>query len=170
MKVIGVDPGNSGAIAVLDTVNKTLEVIDIPTKIVVKNKKNRTDVDTVGLADFLVKHQSAIAIVEQVGAKPTDGTVGAFTFGKSYGAVLGVLAANNIPVTDVSPQAWKRKAGLIGEDKDYSRTKASELFPKCSGLWKYKKNNGRAEAALIALHGIILNGISIDTLAVTVKA
>lgn len=75
-----------------------------------------------------------------------------FSFGKSYGAVLGALAALEIPVTHVTPQRWK-KALSVRPGKDAARLRASELLPEHSNTWKLKKHDGRAEAAMIAYYG-----------------
>jgi crossover junction endodeoxyribonuclease RuvC len=92
------------------------------------------------------------AWVEQVATRPGEGAVGAFSFGKSYGLVLGVLAAHFIKIEHVTPASWKTALKVKG-DKDVSRQRASALFPTYSGLWARVRDDGRAEAALIAYYG-----------------
>ena len=74
-----------------------------------------------------------------------------FSFGTSYGIVIGVLAALSIPMVLVSPQTWKANAGIRGKDKDYARTLAQQLYPGAE-LGR-KKDIGRADAILIARFG-----------------
>ena len=50
----------------------------------------------------------------------------------------------------VIPRVWKGYFGL-SSDKEQSRLKAIALFPDCANLFSRKKDEGRAEAALIAL-------------------
>jgi crossover junction endodeoxyribonuclease RuvC len=76
-----------------------------------------------------------------------------FSFGCSFGVILGVLAALSIPLVLVRPQAWKKRAGLPGkrENKDAARTLAQQLYPLAE-LGR-KKDIGRADAILIARFG-----------------
>ena len=66
------------------------------------------------------------------------------------GVVKGVLSTLEIPYTLVTPAKWKQHFNL-GRDKDASRATATRLFPKMSQKFEQKKNDGRAEATLIAL-------------------
>jgi crossover junction endodeoxyribonuclease RuvC len=76
-----------------------------------------------------------------------------FGFGRSLGVVEGVLAALNVPVTYVAPATWTKALGKAA-GKDASRQRAIELFPAMSEHFKRVKDDGRAEAALIAMWGI----------------
>lgn len=53
-------------------------------------------------------------------------------------------------VDQVRPTVWKRALGL-GKDKEASRLKAMQLFP--SADLRRKKDQGRAEALLLAVYG-----------------
>lgn len=46
---------------------------------------------------------------------------------------------------------WKRRLGLIGQDKDVGRLLAIQRFPSAAHLLRRKKDHGRADALLIAL-------------------
>ena len=149
--IIGIDPGLSGAIAVFE--GETLTIDDMPTHTVVRGGKEKRELDRAVLASFLRERESLIAYVEQVGAMPGQGVTSMFSFGKSYGTVLGILAAYGIPTFHVTPQAW-RKALQVRPGKDGSRLRASELMPQFADMWPLKKHDGRAEAALIAYYGL----------------
>jgi len=58
-----------------------------------------------------------------------------------------------IAYTLVAPATWKRALGGIPAEKDAARARASQLMPSASGYWARKKDDGRAEAALIAFWG-----------------
>jgi len=89
------------------------------------------------------------AVVEQVASRPGQGVASTFKFGTSYGVVLGVLGALEIPVTHVTPATWKRAVGVTA-DKGSSRRKAIDLWPDKAQMFARVKDDGRAESALIA--------------------
>ena len=151
--ILGIDPGLSGAIAFLGP-DGTVEVIDMPTLALRRGGKAKRELDLIALARMFDERVSTIrhAFVEQVGAMPGQGIASMFAFGKAYGALLGVLSANFIPMTTVSPVVWK-KALAVPAGKDAARARASQLLPRSAYLWPLTKHDGRAEAALIALYG-----------------
>jgi hypothetical protein len=143
--ILGVDPGKSGALAFYFTSEPfRVAVEDIP---IVNDK-----VSPHLLADMLRKYSPTYAIVEMVGARPGQGVTSMFNFGVSYGMVLGVLGTRATPLHFVTPQKWKKHYGLSA-DKEQSRAKAIQLFPSCAASFARKKDDGRAEAALIAKYG-----------------
>jgi hypothetical protein len=83
---------------------------------------------------------------------PKQGVSSTFKFGASYGAVLGVLAALKIRTVLVSPTTWKRHFAL-DSDKEKSRALALRTFAQTPEHCARKKDDGRAEAALLALFG-----------------
>ena len=144
---IGVDCGISGAIALLNDNVSFISVHDMP---VMAGTGKRQQVNAAELAKIL-KLVGGIAYVERVSAMPKQGVSSMFSFGTSYGIVLGVLAAIGIPTILVTPQSWKKRAGLTGKEKDYARTLAQQLYPAAE-LGR-KKDIGRADALLIARFG-----------------
>lgn len=92
------------------------------------------------------------AFVEAVNAHPDQGVVSMFNFGQAVGIVKGILAALSIRVTFVQPRVWKQVFRL-NADKEGSRKRAGELFPRAADQWRFKKDADRAEAALIAEFG-----------------
>lgn len=93
-------------------------------------------------------------IVEKVAARPGQGVSSMFSFGHSVGVVHGILGARGRDWTEVTPQAWKKKAGLIGSDKDASRLRAQGDWPEWGELKFKGKGQAFADAAYIALGGI----------------
>lgn len=149
---LGIDPGLSGALALLDTDGGAITVRDVPTHELKRNGKTKREIDLHGLArllDDMASGQGTRIVVEQVGSMPGQGVSSVFAFGKAYGILLGVAASTFCPIEFVTPQVWKRAMGVTAS-KDGSRAKASMLFPAYSGSWARVKDDGRAEAVLIA--------------------
>ena len=149
MNIVGIDPGASGAIVALWE-GEPVEWILMPTVKV----GSATRVNASALADFLETVQASHVYVEQVGAMPGQGVSSMFNFGHSCGTVMGVLGAMGIPHTLVTPQSWKKDAGLIGKDKDAARARAIQLWPSWRDLDAKGKGQAYADAALIAMYGM----------------
>lgn len=143
MRLLAVDPGLKGALALLDTDASVLHVADMP---VVAGA-----VEPIELADIIRGWVVDRAIIEKVASRPGQGVASVFAFGTSYGAPLGVLAALKIPLARVSPSVWKAHFGL-SSDKEQSRAMALATWPQHYEHFKRKKDEGRAEAALLALY------------------
>jgi crossover junction endodeoxyribonuclease RuvC len=149
--ILGVDPGLSGALALIDYASGGLvEVVDMPTH----DFSKKTVLDEYGLARLLDEHAARIveAWIEQPTPRAGQGVQQVATSLKNYGFVRGVIVANFVPLHDVAPAAWKRAMRVTG-DKDEARAEASKAFPLASHFWALKKHDGRAEAALIAAYG-----------------
>lgn len=150
MLILGIDPGLDGALAFYNPTSGALDVYDMPT--LQKTKRVVNEYELARLVDCLAKDVRA-AVLEQVGARPGEGAVGAFSFGRGYGVLRGILSAHFIRIHDVSPQAWKRAHKLTGLPKAASCARATELFPRHSDLFNRAKDNGRADAACLAHYG-----------------
>ena len=149
MIVLGIDPGLSGALALLDSEMNSLTIWDMPVVEVVRNRVKKREVNAAGVADIIAGHGIEHCYMERVGAMPGQGVTSVFSFGRSTGILEGVLAAYEIPVTIITPQAWQKAAG-VRDGKDASRLRAAQLFPVYSAMFGRKKDDGRADAALIA--------------------
>ena len=99
MKIIGIDPGLSGAIAILEN-NKVLRIFDIPT--MTEGKKNKRQLNSALLVDLLRENiantEDVAVVVEQVNAMPGQGVTSMFNFGQTFGAIKGICAALNLPI------------------------------------------------------------------------
>lgn len=147
---IGIDPGLTGAIAFYLPLNGRLVVRDMPTR---PRKDGRRETCPNVLAAAIERYVDrfpAIAAIEKVGVMTgKEARSDMFSFGRSFGIPLGVLAANRISAIEVPPAVWKGKLGL-DRDKKKSLQLARELFPRHQGYFRRVKDNGRAEAALLA--------------------
>jgi crossover junction endodeoxyribonuclease RuvC len=153
--IIGVDIGSRGAIGILTSEGELLDAVDMPC--LNDGPAGRRAVNPALLAEIIAKSHATMAYVELVGARPGEGAVGAFAFGRSLGITLGVLAALSIPVTLIAPAAWKRTIGIApGKDgaKDAARSQAIRRWPDKAALFARVKDDGRAESALLALAGL----------------
>jgi crossover junction endodeoxyribonuclease RuvC len=148
--ILGIDPGKSGALALYDPATGALEVEDVPT-LQIGSKRTLDHYALARTVDNWARH-NPVVYLELVGSMPGEGHAGAFDFGRTSGLLCGVCAAHFLRIEWVTPGVWKRALGVKG-DKDVSRQRASALLPRHSGLWLRKKDDGRAEAALIAYYG-----------------
>ena len=151
MKIIGIDPGLSGAIAILED-NKVLSIFDMP--VMAEGKKNKRQLNSAQLVDIIkenIKINGDIAVVvEQVNAMPGQGVTSMFNFGQTFGAIKGVCAALKLPIFFVRPSKWKKHFDLLNSSKDSSRTKVIEMYPALSNQLTKKKDVNKSDAILIA--------------------
>jgi crossover junction endodeoxyribonuclease RuvC len=149
--ILGIDPGFSGAIATIASDTGLLAVEDMP---VTKDPKGRTLLDLPRLFGMLTPPIGVQihAVLEHVASRPGQGAPATFRFGQGYGAIQMALAAHKIPVQYTTPAQWKKYFGL-SKDKQASRGLATQRFPTNADNFVRVKDDGRAEAALIALYG-----------------
>ena len=152
-KVLGIDPGISGGLAIVEITDGAapalVECIDIP--VVGTGAKERVDV--AAIRNFIDRHKPIRALIERAQAMPKQGASSGFKYGRAVGAIEATVALCSIPVEIIEPSAWKRHWHLPGKDKESGRQKALQLFPAAHAALARKKDHGRAEAALIALFG-----------------
>jgi crossover junction endodeoxyribonuclease RuvC len=157
--ILGIDPGIGGALALLSDAGELVDVLDMP--VLRDGPKGRAAVNGPLLAEAIYRWHATRAYVELVGARPGEGAVGAFSFGRSRGIIEGVLAAAGVPVEMIAPPAWKRAVGIgpgRAGAKDMARSEAIRRWPGKAGLFARVKDDGRAEAALIAIAGLKRGG------------
>jgi crossover junction endodeoxyribonuclease RuvC len=151
MKIIGIDPGLSGGIAILED-NKVQQLFDMP--VMPEGKKNKRQLNSAQLVklikDNIINKEEVAVIVEQVNAMPGQGVTSMFNFGQTFGAIKGVCAALSLPIFFVRPSKWKKHFELINSSKDASRTKAIEMYPTLSNELSKKKDVNKSDAILIA--------------------
>ena len=153
MLIIGIDPGISGAICFFED-GQINEIIDMP--VMADGKKNKRQINGPQVYNEVLKRinkfpkKDIIVVIEQVSAMPGQGVTSMFNFGQSFGVIKGVCAAMQLPIFFVRPAKWKKHFELINTQKDASRTKAIEMFPKISSILSKKKDSNKADAILIA--------------------
>ena len=151
MRIIGIDPGLSGGIAILDD-KKVIELFDMP--VMPDGKKNKRQLNSALLVklikDNIKNLEDTVMVVEQVNAMPGQGVTSMFNFGQTFGAIKGICAAIGLPIFFVRPAKWKKYFELINSSKDSSRTKAIEMYPSISEQLSKKKDVNKSDAILIA--------------------
>jgi crossover junction endodeoxyribonuclease RuvC len=153
MKLLGVDPGIRGGLAIVSINDggapQLVDAIDIP----VTGVGAKERVDVLAIRTWIMAHAPQHALIERAQAMPKQGASSGFKYGRAAGALEGVLACCEIPMTIVEPSAWKKFHQLRGGDKEAARQRALQLFPAAHALLARRKDHGRAEAALVALYG-----------------
>ena len=151
MIIFGIDPGVSGAIAVLKN-GRIVEVYEMPTMIY--GKKNKKQVNGAEVTNIINKEsnneKNIKIVIEHVTAMPGQGVTSMFNFGQSFGVIKGISAALRLPIHFVRPVKWKKYFNLINTNKDASRTKVIEIFPYISSKISRKKDSNKADSILIA--------------------
>jgi crossover junction endodeoxyribonuclease RuvC len=150
-RTLGIDVGLNGAIALVVD-GELISVVDMPTVTLDRNGKAKRQVSVPELVDIIKQFDPNEAYVEKVFAMAGQGVTSVFSFGRSLGVVEGVLTTMKIKTTLMTPQTWQKGLGMTG-GKDGSRARAMELFPDQTALFKRVKDDGRSDAALIALWG-----------------
>ncbi|PAN31407.1 hypothetical protein PAHAL_5G417500 [Panicum hallii] len=154
---IGVDPDTGGAIAVVSP-DGSSQVFDNPFVHIVVSEVIRKRLDTKSIIELLRRLDAppgTTAYIEKSSPFPTDGKLGWWSTGFSYGLWIASLVASGFSVVPVASQTWKAYFGLSRSEspKDDSRQAASILFPDKALSLKLKKHHGRAEALLLAAYG-----------------
>lgn len=143
--IAAIDPGKSGAIAFyFSSHSHVVSVEDMP---VVDHRINGVE-----LASRINQMSPDACIIELVSSRPGQGVASMFNFGMSFGVAVGVVQALNIPLHFVTPSKWKKYFSL-SSDKEESRRRAIDLWPESADRFSRRKDEGRAEAALIAKWG-----------------
>ena len=154
---IGIDPGATGAIAVFEVELGVLTIYDMPVMEVLRGGKAKKEINPYILAEILGmwKSRSNITVtMEKVGAMPGQGVSSMFQFGRGVGMLEGVLAGIGNTVNYVTPQKWQKEVAMR-PGKDGGRERAMQLFPGNASDFFRKKDDGRADAALIAYWSFI---------------
>lgn len=178
MRIVAVDPGASGAIAVVDHGVPTA-VYDMPTyqvkmatakyrkqrgggfKLDEKGRRiryypKRTTVCPIGVATLIADPsvlggrtpEDAIVLLEKVEGRGDDGAVGAFKFGQAYSSVEAAILMAGFVPVYVYPAAWKRELGIDLKNKVAALHLARAMFGRACEL-SAAKHDGRGDALLM---------------------
>ena len=141
-RIISIDPGVSGALALI--VDGHLRgVVDMPLQ------AGGSTVSGRALAEQIRAWDPEVIVMEAVHCNGQNGSKANWSLGHAKGVVEGVVESMRHPLVMMSPQEWKKLAGLTGKTKNDSRQLAQSLWPYQWELFKRVKDDGRAEAALI---------------------
>lgn len=140
-KILGIDPGRNGALALWDSSSgvNSLQLWRMP--------------DTPqGVYEVFCQIEADGCCLEKPIYMAQSGTKNVATMAFNYGILYLCLIARGIPFKEVAPKRWKGEYDL-GSDKRASLAMASALFPSYKESFKLLKDDGLAEAALLAHYG-----------------
>jgi crossover junction endodeoxyribonuclease RuvC len=141
-KIFAIDPGITGAWAVLGHAGEFLGTGDMP--------RFAKLINGVELASIVRSYAPMTVVIERVHAMPKQGVSSTFAFGTSYGIAIGIACGTAAALHYVTPNQWKKHFRLPSGSKDASREKAVQLFPEAHRYFTLKKHHGRADALLLA--------------------
>lgn len=159
---MGIDPGVTGAIAFLDTQVWELAVIDMPTISVVVNGRDHNEPAPAAIAEMCRLIKPILLVSEKLqnmGEASPASEYSKMLMARWRGQLEGIVTMGEIAHEHPSPSSWKKTMGLTAS-KELSRTRANALFPQCAHFWRFKKDHDRAEAAILALYGVLALGIT----------
>lgn len=140
MKIVGVDPGLGGALAMIQD-GFLIWVCDMP----VLDKRVQAN----PIQHMLRHSEPDLVVIEDLHAMPR-GSIASFSLGYSMGVVVATVQGLSLPLARMRPNEWKKIQGLSNQDKEASRLLATERWPSFIDSFRLKKHVDRAEAALIA--------------------
>ena len=159
MRILGIDPGCYGAFAVVDN-GKPVEIHDMPFVKIRRGKSDKAEIEGYALANALRDLRIDKCYMEQVTGMTGQAASTSFNFGRACGVIEGTVKALGIAIVMVPPGTWKKMQGIKSggkaggkQNKDNSRLAAISRWPSKSEYFKRKKDDGRAEACLIADYG-----------------
>ena len=148
MRVIGIDPGMKGGIAILDTEANKMRAI--PTPLIGK------EIDYRKIYDEFMFYEPSIIVVEKVHAMPKQGVTSMFNFGLGYGAIVALATVSTARLVLVTPQMWKKHI-LAGtnKDKDAAIQFCNHTYPNVNLILPRCRNahDGMADAICLAHYG-----------------
>ena len=156
---IGIDPGIAGAVAAVDSSGRLLGAYHIPT---LQTKGKRREINVGALRSILVeftKGNTAYAALERVGARPGQGVVSMFRFGKACGLLEGLLLGLRVDYVTPVPRSWQK---VMLRDVEGQTSKIRSVLA-ATRKWenldlKLKKDHNKADAALLAEYARLTRG------------
>ena len=159
-RILGIDPGYTGGLVVLDEEGKILEFALMPIIEISKGKQKKKYLNMSELSILIKRMNPTNCYVEQVSAFPGQGVCSMFNFGHTLGAIEMALASNSFPYTLVSPRKWSNviHKGVSKDIKAKGRSLIifKRLYPNVNFIIKpngKKPEDGLIDALLIAEYG-----------------
>jgi crossover junction endodeoxyribonuclease RuvC len=151
MKILGIDPGLSGACALLEMTDDNtalVDIIDMP----ITGSGAKQSVDVILLQEWLQRHDPRHAVLERAQAMPKQGASSGFKYGRVVGAIEATLMLCAVPLVIVEPSKWKHHFHLQGADKENARQLTIRMFPREHRYFARRKDHNRSEAVLIGIY------------------
>lgn len=147
---IGIDPGFSGAISIINNEKEIEALWDMPVIMVGKKR----ELDGRQVREIFRNYETISHIfIEKSQTMPGQGISSSGRYMESYGRIRGICEGMIIPYTLIHPKTWKKKMmNDMGKEKGASIVRAKQLYPNIN--LPLVKDHGRADAVLITLYGI----------------
>ena len=152
IRIAGIDPGLTGAIAMMDVraISTILvDIIDVP----ITGSGAKQSVDVILLQEWILRHGPRHAFLERAQAMPRQGASSGFKYGRVVGAIEAALMLCAVPLIVVEPSRWKRHFHLHGADKEGARQLTIRMFPREHRFFARRKDHNRSESVLIGIYG-----------------
>jgi crossover junction endodeoxyribonuclease RuvC len=159
--VLGIDPGITGGLAWVSWDGKHRRVFDAPRAASATSTNRKYDQPAMAalLKRLIIRddgsRRRAVAAMELVHTMPGDGAMGSFSFGFGFALWQGILTTLDVPIDFVDPRRWQKEMGMEPTSDRYQRKKNSRIaamkfFPEMGELFRRVKDDGRAEALIMA--------------------
>jgi len=146
---IGIDPGFSGAITVIDEDKRIIYCVDMP---ILKVGK-RNELDEIMIYQILKSYEPDHVYIEKAQSMPGQGISSTGRYMASYGILRGICVGLGIPYTLVHPRTWKKEMMKdMPKEKEASIMRVNQLYPYFA--LPRKKDHGKSDSILLALHGL----------------
>ena len=147
--ILGIDPGKSGAVCVLDNSDNEVSLHFWPLG----------DFDFWHFHEMIKDYRPKHIFIEKAQSMPKQGIASTFSYGMNFGKIIGWIEATEIPFTMITPREWTKELhrGIVGVDpKAKSAEAVQRLFPvlDMNKIAKTKPiRSGMIDALLIAEYG-----------------
>lgn len=150
MRVLGIDPGLGGALALLSSESGFVAACPMPLV--------GGELDYPAIADFLRDFDPDLVVMERVHSHPKQGVASTFKFGEGFGGIRGVCGALGFRLELALPTTWKA-AVLAGTAKDKAAAVAyvRRAFPDAPLFVSARSrvpHTGIADALCLAAYGL----------------
>lgn len=152
--ILGIDPGKTGGLAILDAFGAVVSVHPMPMQ------AKEFDVEAI-FQIIQALPQGSRVVMERVSAFPGQGVVGIWTFAYGVGLIHGLVRASQVPLDLVSPVTWQKgSSGPTGGDKSITAAWCARTFPAAPIVPKgcRKPHEGICDALGIAWFGVMKYG------------
>lgn len=162
MRICSIDPGFTGALALLEGRGELVlvDLVDMPLRgermrnvsgRLAPRKQERRELDIRAVVELLREWRPDVVVIEGVSAAPGQGVSSTFRFGFQAGALEGVAMGLGLLVIKAVPQVWKANLKIAGgaAGKASARSRATRTWPRWTDAFMRAGDHGRADAALI---------------------
>jgi len=146
-KYIGIDPGKTGALAIAYFKDGKIYVSLFAFS-------STGEAGTLREVFSINANKQAKIVVENVHSFRGQGVASMFSFGKSFGKILGCLEYLSLPYSLVHPQTWQRPFNMLVSKSLYTKERAKKILSMILNE-ELELTDGEVDASLIAISAFI---------------